>query len=95
MTLQFNYLLDHGAFASRQDGTYEVDSNKIKKVVRDLTHDLLMIEARGDYAAAKKMLDELGVIRPPLARALERLKSIPVDIEPKFVTADELAREHQ
>jgi hypothetical protein len=28
------------------------------------------------------MLDELGVIRPPLARALDKLKDIPTDIEP-------------
>ena len=27
-------------------------------------HDLLTIEANGDYAGAKKILDELGVLRP-------------------------------
>jgi hypothetical protein len=37
------------------------------------------------------MLDELGVIRPVLRRALERLHDIPTDIEPIFVTADEIA----
>ncbi len=45
-------------------------------------HDLLTIEATGDYARAKKMLDELGVIRPGMAKALERLKDLPTDIEP-------------
>lgn len=39
-------------------------------------------QATGDYARAKKMLDELGVIRPALAKALDRLKDIPTDIEP-------------
>jgi hypothetical protein len=56
-----------------------------------LTRDLLVIEAYGDYAAAKKMLQDLGVIRPPLARALSHLNTIPVDIEPVFKTAGELA----
>jgi hypothetical protein len=82
MALQFNYLMDRGAFIARPDGTFAVDFMKIKGAVRDLIHDLLEIEATGDYARAKKMLDELGVIRPPLARALEKLKDIPTDIEP-------------
>jgi hypothetical protein len=37
------------------------------------------------------MLDELGVIRPSMQKALNSLSSIPVDIEPKFVTANELS----
>ena len=34
-----------------------MDYTKIKDAVRDLTHDLLTVEAEGDYAGAKKMLD--------------------------------------
>jgi hypothetical protein len=90
MALQFNYLMQHGAFVARHDGTFEVNYAKVKQAVRNLTHDLLTVEAQGDYAAAKRMLEELGVMRPELTRALDRLKSIPVDIEPIFVTADEL-----
>ncbi len=82
MALQFNYLADKGAFAARADGTFAVDFQKIKGAVRDLVHDLLEIEATGDYARAKKMLDELGVLRPPLQRALDKLTDIPTDIEP-------------
>jgi hypothetical protein len=37
------------------------------------------------------MLDEMGVIRPVLRKALESLRGIPTDIEPVFVTAEELA----
>jgi len=82
MAMQFNYLLDRGAFVARPDGTFNVDFTKIKGAVRDLVHDLLDIEATGDYARAKKMLDELGVIRPPLQKSLEKLSDIPTDIEP-------------
>jgi hypothetical protein len=28
------------------------------------------------------MLDELGILRPPMQHALEKLKDIPTDIEP-------------
>ena len=82
MALQFNYLTDKGAFVAKPDGTFAVDFTKIKGAVRDLVHDLLTIEATGDYARAKKMLDELGVIRPAMARALDKLKDLPTDIEP-------------
>jgi len=38
--------------------------------------------AQGDYAAAKRMLETLGVVRPPMQRAIDGLKSIPTDIDP-------------
>jgi len=82
MALQFNYLMDKGAFVARPDGTFAVDFAKIQPAVRDLVHDLLTIEATGDYAGAKKMLDELGVLRPALQQALAKLTDIPTDIEP-------------
>jgi hypothetical protein len=91
MAMQFNYLMDEGAFVARPDGTFGVDMTKVKDAVRDLTHDLLTVEANGDYDGAKKMLDTLGVIRPETQRALDKLTSVPTDIAPQFVTADKLA----
>jgi Peptidase family M49 len=82
MALQFNYLTDKGAFIAKPDGTFAVDFAKIKGAVRDLVHDLLEIEATGDYARAKKMLTEMGVIRPTVQKALDRLQDLPTDIEP-------------
>ena len=40
------------------------------------------IEAKGDYAGAKKLLDELGVLRPAMEQALAKLTDLPTDIEP-------------
>jgi hypothetical protein len=82
MALQFNYLSDKGAFVANPDGTFAVDFAKIKGAVRDLTHDLLTIEAQGDYAGAKKMLDSLGVVRPAMQRAIDSLQDLPTDIDP-------------
>jgi hypothetical protein len=90
MALQFNYLMQRGAFVARHDGTFEVNFAKIRYAVRDLAHDLLTVEAQGDYVAAKRMLEDFGVMRPELSRALDRLQGTPVDIEPVFVTANEL-----
>jgi len=82
MALQVNYLMDKGAFLAGPDGTFTVDFTKVKGAVRDLVHDLLTIEATGDYAGAKKMLDELGVLRPVMEQALAKLTDLPTDIEP-------------
>jgi hypothetical protein len=93
MAFQFNFLIDHGGFVENADGTYSVNMQKIKGAVRDLTHTLLTLEANGDYAAAKKALDELVTIRPATQELLDKLNDIPVDIEPKYVTAEQLAPE--
>ncbi len=93
MAVQVNYLMDKGGFLVRPDGTFAVDYAKIKNAVRDLTHDLLTVEAEGNYAGAKQMLDTLGVLRPEFKQALSKLGDIPVDIEPIFVTADQVAPE--
>jgi len=82
IAMQFNYLTDKGAFVAHPDGTFSVDYTKVKPAVRDLAHDLLTLEAQGDYAGAKRMLDTLAVIRPPMQRALDALKDLPTDIDP-------------
>jgi hypothetical protein len=88
MAMQFNYLMDKGAFVANQDGTFSVNFAKIHDGVTSLDHDLLTLEATGNYAGARKMLSELSVIRPEVRKALDRLKDVPTDIEPVFVTAD-------
>jgi hypothetical protein len=90
MAVQFNYLSDKGAFIEVPDGSFAVNVAAMKGAVQDLAHDLLTLEATGDYAAARQMLDTLGLVRPRVQRVLERLQGIPTDIEPLFVTADEL-----
>jgi hypothetical protein len=91
MAMQVNYLLDKGGFVARPDGTFAVNYDKIKGAIRDLTHDLLTVEVEGSYEGAKKMLDTLGVVRPEFQKALDSLKDLPVDIEPVFSTADQVA----
>jgi hypothetical protein len=90
MAVQFNYFLDHGAFVANSDGTFSVDLSKIKDAVAGLDRVLLTLEATGDYAGTKKLMSEMMVVRPEVERALERLKSVPTDIAPEFVTADKL-----
>jgi hypothetical protein len=88
VALQFNYLLDEGAFkVNDANGTFSVDPAKIKDAVRKLTGELLTIEAEGSYEKAKAMLDKYALIRPAMRKAFEKLTDVPVDIEPNFPLA--------
>ncbi len=88
VAMQFNYLTDEGAIKiDEQTGTFSIDHSRVKDAVRKLTHDLLTIEAEGSFEKAKVILDKYAVIRPPMKSALDRLGSVPVDIEPIFPLA--------
>jgi hypothetical protein len=90
VAIQLNYFLDHGGVTVAPDGTFSVDASKIKQNVIDLTRDLMTMQATGDYKAAKQMMQTMGTIRPPTQTVLDRLTMVPVDIEPRFVTAAQL-----
>jgi hypothetical protein len=92
MALQVNWLLDAGAYRVGADGTFSVDLRKARKAVEGLTRELLTIEAKGDYAGGKRLLDRLVVLRPEVQAVMGRLEGVPVDIRPRFVTADELEK---
>ena len=88
IAMQFNYLTDEGAFeVNEATGTFSVNKGKVKEAVRKLTSEILTIQAEGSYEKAKAMLDKYAVIRPPMQRALDRMKNVPTDIEPIFPLA--------
>ena len=57
---------------------------KIRQAVADLTRDIMTIQALGDYNAAQQMLKTMVVVRPQVQTVLDKLKGVPVDIEPRF-----------
>ena len=87
MAIQMNYILDKGGFVSLGDGKFGVDFGKIKQAVIDLDREFLTIEATGDYARAQAMMTKYVVIRPEVQVALDKMKAVPNDIRPEFVTA--------
>jgi peptidase M49-like protein len=90
IALQLNTLIDRGGFVVNADGTFSVNDGKIKDAVAGLTHDLMTLEAEGNYDGAKALLEKMVVIRPEVQKVLDRLKDVPVDIEPNFVTAKQI-----
>lgn len=91
MAVQFNYLLEKGAFSFDQGTrTYGVNFAKIQDAVKMLTTEILTIQAQGDYKKAASMLDTYGRIGPDLQDILDGLGDIPVDIEPLFTIERQL-----
>ena len=90
--VQLNYLLDQGAFRVNPDGTFSVDAAKVREGVVGLTREIMTLQAEGSYAKAKQMLESLGTLRPETRAVLDRLTDVPVDIYPRFVTAETLLK---
>lgn len=93
MAMQLNWLLDRGGVKVNRDGTFAVVPDKIKPAVTALVTEIMTIQAHGDYAAAKAMLDKLGVLRPEAQHVIDKLDRVPTDIRPRFVTAEKLVME--
>jgi hypothetical protein len=91
IALQLTTLLEAGAFKAGLDGTFTVVPGRIKEAVTALTREIITLQARGDAAAARDLLTRRAVIRPEVQKVLDRLQGVPVDIEPRYAAADDLA----
>ena len=87
--VQWNWLREKGAVTPSSGGKFTVDFTKARDAVRDLATELLTIEATGDYARAKALLDKYGLETPEMKTVTATLKDIPVDITPVFPAAGE------
>ena len=91
IALQLNTLLDAGAFKVAPDGTFSVDAGKVKEAVRGA-------DRRADDPAGGRRSGQGGGAAGEARRDATRGEEgagpadrVPVDIEPRFVTAEKLA----
>ena len=80
--IRFNYFLEREAFKKNSDGTYSINMEKMISASADLTQLILKIQGDGDYDAAKKLVEDMGIITASLQADLDRIDAagIPVDI---------------
>ena len=90
VALQLNAFLDAGAVHVAPDGTFAVVPAKIKDAVKNLTGEIMSLQASGDVDRARDWLKKMGVVRPEVKRVLDRLSAVPVDVEPRFTAAEKL-----
>jgi hypothetical protein len=84
VVIQTNYLLAKGAIAVTPDGRFEPVLDKFAGGIKELAHDLLMVEAQGSYAGAQELVRKYGKVAAPMAKLLDSLRDIPVDVDPVF-----------
>lgn len=83
--IEYNYLLEKGAITlDPKTDRYTVHLDKMPDAVEALTHDLCMLEALGDYAAAETFLDQYGHPTDDVLRQIDKMTEIPTDIEPIY-----------
>jgi len=82
VVLQTNILLANGALEVTEDGRFRPVPERFFDGVRDLTERLLMIQAVGDYEGAVELVEEYGAVAGAMRAGLDRLSSIPVDVDP-------------
>jgi hypothetical protein len=92
VALQLNRFLDDGAVKILPNGAFTVDQAAMKSSVTKLTREIMTLQAEGSYAGVAALLKTLGVVRPEVQKVLDRLNDVPVDIAPRFVTAEQLAK---
>lgn len=93
--IQMNYMLEkQGFFVDKETGRFGVnpDNKKVKEAVKQLSNELLEIQALGDYERAGQFLTKYKYISPELEQALGKVKHVPIDIRPIYAIEKELAR---
>jgi hypothetical protein len=81
-----NYLTKKGAILyDAKKGRFRVEFTKMKVAVRELAHDLLTIEAEGNYEGAKKFFATYATPSADVEKTLHAIGlGLPIDIAPRF-----------
>lgn len=81
--IAFNMLYKMKAFERDEaTGTYKINYEKMKEVIKKLSKNILTILAEGDYPTAKSWIEIYGNMTPELQQDIQKISNagIPVDI---------------
>ena len=81
---QFSYLIEQGAIEVTADQRLRPVLSKWRDAIGNLTHDLTMLQATGDYEGTKAFVAKYGVVPPAMQSILDSLTGIPVDVDPIY-----------
>lgn len=84
VVIQTNFLLERGAVEIVENGRFRPVPELFPDAFRDLAHEILMVQARGDYDGARELVSRYGTVHPAMRAALDELRDIPVDIDPVY-----------
>ena len=86
--MQYGYLRDKGAFAwDAAAGRFRVDDAKMAAGVRDLVHDLVVLQGDGDRPGMIAFFDAHAHLDTHAEAVIATMGGIPVDIQPRYPEA--------
>lgn len=85
--LQFNWLYENRAILRTNEGRYLLDLEKFKKGLKSLLEEIILLQANGDYDGTLKLSMKYTKAPEFLKKDIEKLKEIPVDINPIYSTS--------
>jgi hypothetical protein len=81
--MEFNYLAERGVLVrDPASGRYGIELDRMPDAVADLARELLQQEATGDRARTEAWFARYAAMPPELAKALQAVHNVPVDIDP-------------
>jgi len=81
----YNFLLEKGAYEfDFQTQKVKVNFDRAYPALSELANKVLMIQANGDYAGAKSLIEKYAVASETIKIIVDKLNTLPVDISPTF-----------
>ena len=83
--MQYGYLKSKGAFAWDPSAKrYRIDPARMEAGIRDLVHDIVLLQGNGDYEGVKAFMAKYAVLDDRAEKVIASMKDIPVDIQPLY-----------
>ncbi|MGI8704546.1 MAG: dipeptidyl-peptidase 3 family protein [Sphingomicrobium sp.] len=83
--MQYGYLRDKGALVWDEAAQrFRIDNSKIDGAIRDLVGDIVRLQATGDYAGTKALMERWAELDPQARQVIASMQAIPVDIRPVY-----------
>ena len=82
---QYSYYKEKGAFSwDKNAQRFRLDFDKLEQAITDLTHDIVILQANGNYEAAKAFLDKYKHLDAHAKSRIAATQHLPVDIAPIY-----------
>jgi hypothetical protein len=89
--IAFNYIFEKSGFTyDEEKQKFAVNDSAVRNAVKELLHDLLLVEAEGDYDSARNFIEKYGKMPDNMKDVNSKLEHVPVDIRPVFEVLEEL-----
>jgi hypothetical protein len=82
--IQLNFLREQGVITINKEGRIGIDQQNFLAAIEKLAHDVLTLQAEGNYAAAGTMLEKYGTMNPEITSIVDKLKDVPRDLDTRY-----------